>query len=49
MKKIGGGGYVGKCYVRIGWGDGYEGRDGVEDINKEYMEKVVEYSDVVKN
>lgn len=41
--------YLAKCYLTIAWGDGYESSDGVEFINKEYMQKVIEYTDVVAN
>ena len=30
-------------------GDGYEATNGVDHINEEYMQKVVDYTDVVKN
>ncbi|MDE6247616.1 MAG: RagB/SusD family nutrient uptake outer membrane protein [Muribaculaceae bacterium] len=41
--------YLAKCYLTIAWGDGYEATDGVGFINEEYMKKVVEYTEVVKN
>ncbi len=41
--------YLAKCYLTIAWGDGYEATDGVDFVNKEYMKKVVEYTDIVKN
>jgi hypothetical protein len=41
--------YLAKCYLTIAWGDGYEATDGVSHINQEYMQKVVEYTNVVKN
>ena len=49
VNKIAAAGYLAKCYLTIAWGDGYEATDGVDHINKEYMQKVVEYTDVVKN
>lgn len=41
--------YLAKCYLTLAWGDGYEATDGVEFINADYMKKVVEYTEVVKN
>jgi hypothetical protein len=41
--------YLAKCYLTIAWGDGYEATDGVSHINQEYMQKVVEFTNVVKN
>lgn len=41
--------YLAKCYLNIAWGDGYESTTGVEFINKEYMQKVVDYTDDVIN
>jgi hypothetical protein len=41
--------YLAKCYLTLAWGDGYEATTGVSHINKEYMQKVVEYTEVVKN
>ncbi len=41
--------YLAKCYLTIAWGDGYEATNGVSHINQEYMKKVVEYTEVVKN
>lgn len=41
--------YLAKCYLTIAWGDGYEASNGVGFINEEYMKKVVEYTEVVKN
>lgn len=38
-----------KCYLTLAWGDGYEATDGVDHINKQYMQKVVDYTDEVKN
>ena len=47
--KIAAAGYLAKCYLNLAWGDGYEATDGVDHINQEYMQKVVDYTDVVKN
>ena len=49
VNKIAAAGYLAKCYLTIAWGDGYEATNGVDHINKEYMQKVVDYTDVVKN
>lgn len=47
--KIAAAAYLAKCYLTLAWGDGYEATDGVNFINKEYMQKVVEYTEVVRN
>ena len=47
--KIAAAAYLAKCYLTLAWGDGYETTTGVDHINQEYMKKVVEYTDVVKN
>ena len=47
--KIAAAAYLAKCYLSLAWGDGYEATDGVNHINKEYMQKVVDYTDVVKS
>ena len=47
--KIAAASYLAKCYLVLAWGDGYEATTGVSHINQEYMNKVVEYTDVVKN
>lgn len=39
--------YLAKCYLTLAWGDGYEATDGENHINKEYMQKVVDYTAVV--
>ena len=41
--------YLAKCYLTLAWGDGYEATTGTAHINTEYMKKVKEYTDVVKN
>ncbi len=45
--KIAAASYLAKCYLTIAWGDGYEATDGVGFVNKEYMQKVIDYTDVV--
>ena len=47
--KIAAAAYLAKCYLTMAWGDGYEANTGVSHINEEYMKKVLEYTDVVKN
>ena len=47
--KVAAAAYLAKCYLTLAWGDGYEASDGVNFINQDYMKKVVEYPEVVKN
>lgn len=47
--KVAAAAYLAKCYLTLAWGDGYEASNGEAFLNKEYMQKVVEYTDVVKN
>lgn len=47
--KIAAAAYLAKCYLTIAWGDGYEASSGTTFINQEYMQKVVDYTDVVVN
>jgi hypothetical protein len=47
--KIAAASYLAKCYLTIAWGDGYEEANGVNFINKNYMQKVVDYTDIVAN
>ena len=49
VNKIAAASYLAKCYLVLAWGDGYEATTGVGHINQDYMNKVVEYTDVVKN
>jgi len=49
VNKIAAAGYLAKCYLTLAWGDGYEKTNGVSHINREYMQKVVEYTETVKN
>ena len=48
VNKIAAASYLAKCYLTLAWGDGYEATNGVSHINQDYMNKVVEYTDVVK-
>jgi len=45
--KVAAAAYIAKCYLDRAWGDGYEETTGVNFINKDYMQKVVDYTDVV--
>ncbi|MDE6369737.1 MAG: RagB/SusD family nutrient uptake outer membrane protein, partial [Muribaculaceae bacterium] len=47
--KVAAAAYLAKCYLTIAWGDGYEATNGIDFINEDYMKKVVEYTEVVKN
>ena len=47
--KVAAASYLAKCYLTLAWGDGYEATNGVGHINTEYMQKVVEYTNVVRN
>lgn len=41
--------YLAKCWLTLAYGDGYEATNGVDFINQEYMQKVLEYTKVVEN
>lgn len=45
--KVAAAAYLAKCYLERAWGNGYEDSTGVSFINKTYMQKVVDYTDVV--
>ncbi len=45
--KIAAAAYLAKCYLNIAWGDGYESQTGTAHINREYMQKVIDYTDDV--
>lgn len=47
--KVAAAAYLAKCYLNLAWGNGYEDSTGVNFINKAYMQKVVDYTDVVAN
>ena len=47
--KIAAAAYLAKCYLTMAWGNGYEDNTGINHINKEYMQKVLEYTAVVQN
>ena len=49
VNKIAAASYLAKCYLTLAWGDGYEATNGVSHINQDYMNKVVQYTDVVKS
>ena len=48
VNKVAAAAYLAKCYLTLAWGDGYEATDGVDFINEDYMDKVIEYTDVVE-
>lgn len=48
VNKVAAAGYLAKCYLERAWGNGYEDSTGVNFINKAYMQKVVDYTDVVE-
>ncbi len=41
--------YLAKCWLTLAWGDGYEASNGVGHINQEYMQRVLDYTEVVRN
>ena len=47
--KIAAAAYLAKCYLTMAWGNGYEDNTGINHINKDYMQKVLEYTAVVQN
>ncbi len=47
VHKIAAASYLAKCYLTLAYGDGYEATNGVDHINSSYMQKVVDYTDVV--
>ena len=49
VNKIAAASYLAKCYLDLAWGTGYESGTGVEFINEEYMQKVVDYTDDVES
>ena len=40
--------YLAKCYLTLAYGDGYEATNGIDHLNSNYLQKVVEYTEVVK-
>ncbi len=49
VNKIAAASYLAKCYLQLAWGDGYENTTGIAHINRDYMQKVVDYTDVVSH
>ena len=47
VNKIAAASYLAKCYLQLAWGDGYEKTTGISHIKADYMQKVVDYTDVV--
>ena len=45
--KVAAAAYLAKCYLEIAYGDGYEANTGYDHVNKQYMQKVIDYTDVV--
>lgn len=45
--KVAAAAYLAKCYLEKAWGNGYEDSTGVNFINRDDMQKVVDYTDVV--
>lgn len=41
--------YLAKCYLYRAYGDGYEASTGYSNVNQDYMQKVIDYTDVVAN
>lgn len=49
VNRIAAAAYLAKCYLDLAWGDGYEATSGVGHINQQYMQQVLNYTDVVAN
>ena len=49
VNKVAAASYLAKCYLDLAWGNGYEAATGVDYINGEYMQLVVDYTDEVVN
>lgn len=49
VNKIAAASYLAKCYLNLAWGDGYEATTGISHINRDYMQKVIDYTDAVVN
>lgn len=47
--KVAAAAYLAKCYLTLAYGDGYEATNGVDHINREYMDSVVYYTNDVVN
>ena len=47
INKIAAASYLAKCYLQLAWGAGYEKTTGISHIKADYMQKVVDYTDVV--
>ncbi len=41
--------YLAKCYLTWAYGDGYEATTGYSHVNKDYINKVIEYTGYVQN
>lgn len=47
--KIAAASYLTKCYLTLAYGDGYEATNGYSHVNTSMMQKVVDYTEVVRN
>lgn len=45
--KVAAAAYLAKCYLELAWGNGYEDSTGENFINRDYMQQVADYTDVV--
>lgn len=48
VNKVAAAAYLAKCHLLLAWGDGYEATTGLAHLKPEHLQKVVEYTDVVK-
>ncbi|MGI6231598.1 MAG: RagB/SusD family nutrient uptake outer membrane protein [Prevotella sp.] len=49
VNKIAAASYLAKCYLTLAYGDGYEATNGYNYVNQDYMNKVLDYTYVVRN
>ena len=47
--KVAAAAYLAKCYLNWAYGDGYEGTTGYDHVDQSKIQKVIEYTEVVKN
>lgn len=47
--KVAAAAYLAKCYLTLAYGDGYEETNGVDHINRDYMDSVVYYTNDVES
>ena len=48
VNKIAAASYLAKCYLNQAYGEGYESNTGIAHLNKDYLQKVVNYTNEVK-